>query len=609
MRSFFSALAVVPSLLGSVFLAEAAPSMPHQVDAILAPRASTCNTASNRACWTTGFDINTDYEASTPTTGVTRHYTLVVTEETNWTGPDGHVKDFVMLINGSLPGPVIQADWGDELSITVVNNLKENGTSMHWHGIRQLNTNLQDGVNGVTECPIPPGHSRVYTFLAQQYGTSWYHSHFSSQYGNGVVGTILINGPASLPYDVDLGVFPVSDYYYHTADYLVEYTKNNGPPASDNVLFNGTNINPLTGQGKYANVTLTPGKRHRLRIINTSVENHFIFSLANHTMTIIESDLVPVNAQTVTQLFVGVGQRYDVTIDASQQPGNYWFNATFVTNAQCGSSVNLVPAAVFHYAGAPGGLPTNPGATVTQTTCADLSNLTPVVQRTISTSGFVANSSNELTVTLDLTEADQLFTWKIDGTQMIIDWEDPVDQFLMNGQYSNLPASDNTIVVNKTNQWVFWVIENDPTIGIAHPMHLHGHDFLVVGRADFNNPSAFTPSDVSSFNGNNPTRRDVVMLPPLGWVAIAFKTDNPGTWLMHCHIAWHVSGGLAVNFVERPADFKAGVAAADKTAFTNQCSAWNAYYPSQDPDRQDDSGLRKRGISSRFLGVGSFREQ
>ena len=73
MRSFFSALAVVPSLLGSAFLAHAAPSGQPDLASGLVSRASTCNTASNRACWTTGFDINTDYEASTPTTGITRH--------------------------------------------------------------------------------------------------------------------------------------------------------------------------------------------------------------------------------------------------------------------------------------------------------------------------------------------------------------------------------------------------------------------------------------------------------------------------------------------------------------------------------------------------------
>ncbi|MAD87621.1 MAG: hypothetical protein CL912_32075 [Deltaproteobacteria bacterium] len=39
--------------------------------------------------------------------------------------------------------------------IHVYNNLTNyNGTSIHWHGIRQLNTNWQDGVAGVTQCPI-----------------------------------------------------------------------------------------------------------------------------------------------------------------------------------------------------------------------------------------------------------------------------------------------------------------------------------------------------------------------------------------------------------------------------------------------------------------------
>src|SRR3569833_717320 len=146
-------------------------------------------------------------------------------------------------------------------------------TAILWHGIRQLNTNLHVGANGVTECPIPPGGSKTYSFLAHQYGTSWYHSHFSAQFANGVVGTIIFIGPASLPYDIDLGTFPISDYYYQTADEVVDITKHAGPPPSDNVLINGTTVHPTPGAGKYANVTLTRGKRHRHRLINTTAEN------------------------------------------------------------------------------------------------------------------------------------------------------------------------------------------------------------------------------------------------------------------------------------------------------------------------------------------------
>lgn len=79
-----------------------------------------------------------------------------------------------------------------------------------------------------------------------------------------------MNGPASSDYDIDLGPFVLSDYYHMTADEAVIYTQTNGAPASDNVLFNGSAVNPDTGSGEYAKVTLTSGKKHRLRLINTS---------------------------------------------------------------------------------------------------------------------------------------------------------------------------------------------------------------------------------------------------------------------------------------------------------------------------------------------------
>ncbi|AEO68473.1 benzenediol:oxygen oxidoreductase [Thermothielavioides terrestris NRRL 8126] len=562
-----------------------------------------CNTPSNRACWTTGFDINTDYELKTPTTNVTRKYTLVLTEATNWKGPDGFVKERVMLVNS----PTIFADWGDNLEITVINNLQTNGTSIHWHGLRQLNNNLNDGVNGVTECPIPPkGGKKLYRFRAVQYGTTWYHSHFSAQYGNGVVGGIQINGPASLPYDIDLGVFPITDWYNLTADQLVLYTQNNGPPFSDNVLFNGTAVHPFTGEGKYANVTLTPGKRHRLRLINTSVENHFQVSLVNHTMTIIAADLVPVNALTVDSLFLGVGQRYDVTIDASRTPGNYWFNVTYGGSNLCGGSNNKFPAAIFHYAGAPGGLPTDPGVAPVDHNCLDNMDLTPVVKRSVPANSFVKKPENTLDVHLDTT-GTPLFVWKVNGSAINIDWNNPVDDYVMKGNLS-FPTADNIVEVDAADQWTYWLIENDPeaVISLPHPMHLHGHDFLVLGKSPVSPPGAqvaytFDPStDLARLVGTNPVRRDVTMLPAKGWLLLAFKTDNPGAWLLHCHIAWHVSGGLSVVFLERASDLRAqlngAAAAADKAEFERVCAAWRDYYPANDPFHKVDSGLKQRFV-------------
>jgi FtsP/CotA-like multicopper oxidase with cupredoxin domain len=71
-----------------------------------------------------------------------------------------------------------------------------------------------DGVGGITECPIAYNETRTYTFKATQFGTSWYHSHYSVQYSDGLVGGIIIRGPATSHYDVDLGVFPFMDWFH-----------------------------------------------------------------------------------------------------------------------------------------------------------------------------------------------------------------------------------------------------------------------------------------------------------------------------------------------------------------------------------------------------------
>jgi FtsP/CotA-like multicopper oxidase with cupredoxin domain len=99
----------------------------------------------------------------------------------------------------------------------VTNALQNNGTAIHWHGIRQLNSTEFDGVPGVTQCPIAPGDTLTYTFRATQYGTTWYHSHFSLQYAEGLAGPLVINGPATADYDIDLGPVLVTDWSHVSA--------------------------------------------------------------------------------------------------------------------------------------------------------------------------------------------------------------------------------------------------------------------------------------------------------------------------------------------------------------------------------------------------------
>lgn len=457
-------------------------------------------------------------------------------------------------------------------------------TSFHWHGLRQFHTNIHDGANGATECPIPPGSSHTYTFKAQQYGTSWYHSHTSAQYGNGVWGTIQIEGPSSDNYDIDLGVFPINDYYYKSADELVVQTSRGAPPASDNVLFNGTNINPLIPtDGAYAVVNLTPGKRHRLRIINPSVENNYQISLVNHDFTVIATDFVPVSTSTLDNIFVAIGQRYDIIIDADQDVDSYWFNVTMFPTSGCGTSKNLKPAAIFRYDGAPDALPTNLGTLPPNANCQDNTNFDPVVSRTADQATLVVDAAkpdHSQVISVNFVAPVQ---WLVNGSAIDVSWDKPVLQYVIDGNTS-YPRKENLVFVDEADVWTYWVIEN--LSGIPHPMHLHGHDFLVLGHGS----GAFTTSLSPTLDYFNPVRRDVTMLPGSGYIVLAFKADNPGNWLFHCHIAWHVSGGLSADFMERRSEQLALISAADLAAYNANCAAWNKFSPTAPP--KIDSGLR-----------------
>lgn len=161
------------------------------------------------------------------------------------------------------------------------------------------------------------------------------------------------------------------------------------------------------------------------------------------------------------------------------------------------------------------------------------------------------------------------------------------------------------IIVNTVDNWTVFAIassyekrENhnmsvgDIVPGSAHPIHLHGHDFVILRQES----QPFYYNGTYDLDLNNPARRDVVMLPANGFIIVAFKSDNPGTWLMHCHIAWHVSGGMALEYVERPEEIPA-LMNSTKAGFEAQCKKWRDHeakgcdWSPGLPAYQEDSGV------------------
>jgi FtsP/CotA-like multicopper oxidase with cupredoxin domain len=182
----------------------------------------------------------------------------------------------------------------------------------------------QDGVPGVTQCPIASGSSFTYRFQATLYGTSWWHSHYSAQYSGGAFGPMVVYGPSNVDYDIDVGSILLSDHYHRDYFSVVEQVMQVVPivggvpnipaiiPLSDNNLINGKNDfdcstvtdgTPCTSNAPLAEFKFEPGKMHRLRLVNAGSEGIQKFSIDGHEMLIIANDfteVIPYTTKIVT---------------------------------------------------------------------------------------------------------------------------------------------------------------------------------------------------------------------------------------------------------------------------------------------------------------------
>ncbi|KAK5733302.1 laccase, multicopper oxidase, benzenediol:oxygen oxidorectuctase [Elasticomyces elasticus] len=535
----------------------------------------------NRACWRDGYSIATDFDAKSPPAGKTVEHFLEITNTT--LAPDGF-RRLVMAVNGQTPGPTLYADWGDTMVITVKNSLQDNGTSIHWHGLRMLNSCQHDGVNGVTECPIAPGETKVYRFKCTQFGTSWYHSHFSAQYGDGVVGAIVIDGPATSNYDDDMGTMTLTDWYYDTVFALnIRAMHTVGPPPiAQNALINGT-MKSAHG-GAYHVTKVKKGRKVRIRLINTSIDNPFHVTIDNHNFTVITSDFVPIKPFVTNTVSINIGQRYDIIVSCDQAVGNYWLRAD--VSAQCSRNANQGNIrSVIRYDGAPETDPTSTGI-VQSTGCYDES-VTPYVGNQVPQDQFAsAIRKIDMDFNVGASVNGPLVQWLINGSDIRVDWSNPTLQYVKDNNYT-FEKKMNVFEINQVNTWTFWVIQTvqgDP-VNIPHPIHLHGHDFYVLGSG----PGVYDGS-TTGLKFSNPMRRDTAMLPAGGYLILGFPADNPGVWLMHCHIAFHVGGGFSLQFLERKDEIIDTIG--DLGGFSSGCDSWKKYW--NGPNRvyqMDDSGL------------------
>ncbi|KAI0134366.1 multicopper like protein [Xylariales sp. AK1849] len=568
-----------------------------------------CNTPETRDCWirkdskrsqqqwVSQFDILTDYEETYPP-GVTREYWLEIGDNPQLM-PDGHLKTDGQYFNGTYPGPLIEACWGDEIVVHVLNKGDfGNGTTIHWHGMRQLNTNQMDGVNGVTQCPITPGDTFTYKFRATQYGHTWYHSHYSMQYADGVVGPLVIHGPSSYDWDVDLGPVLLTDWTHDTAfNGFITMEMPGKAFYVDSVLVNGHGHYNCSGTapgsecaGSYWETSFIPGKKHRMQLVNTGFNYPIIFSIDSHNLTIIANDLVSIEPFTVPSLTISPGQRYTIVVGAKEEcddDANYWIR----TGIECGgwnATGTDNRTAVVHYDGAEKRLPTVNRPMPFNATCLDVPYhlLQPKIPWQVdahpkSVLNYTATKQTNISDSLGPPKYKH---WTLGKDPMWLDFGKPT---ILNPDYSidniNYIATQEDYDVG----FIYLIIDANPLLPSSHPLHLHGTDFAVLAQETVPWDPVTGPS---FFKYDNPPRRDTVMLPHGGFVALAFRPNNPGAWLLHCHIASHASSGLAAQILIRHGNESLTNSLGGLDVVTEGCKAWSESSLSK-TIIQDDSGV------------------
>ena len=215
--------------------------------------------------------------------------------------------------NGSMPGPLIEAVEGDRVRIVVHNELPE-PTTVHWHGIEL--PIAMDGVEGLTQDPIPAGGKFVYEFDLHQHGTFFYHSHGGMQEVMGMLGLFVIHPRNAYE--------PVVDHDFGLILQQFAILPQSTVPNSISEDFNFFTLNGRSGP-YVTPMVVRLGSRVRIRFMNLSAMDHHPMHLHGHTfwVTGTEGGRIPESAWIPTNnVLVGVGQARDVEFIANN-PGDW----------------------------------------------------------------------------------------------------------------------------------------------------------------------------------------------------------------------------------------------------------------------------------------------
>jgi FtsP/CotA-like multicopper oxidase with cupredoxin domain len=422
--------------------------------------------------------------------------------------PDGPATS-AWLYNGQAPGPVLRARQGETLNVEVENRLPE-PTTIHWHGLRVPVE--QDGVPFLSQQPIKPGELFNYRLPLTDAGTFWYHPHINSseQVGRGLHGLLIVDEPP----EVAARLRADRDIAWALDDWRLDQDAQIMPFGGFRDLSHGGRFgNVLTINGTYLTQTeLRSGERLRLRICNVANAQSFRLRFAPFDPWVIALDGHPVLPRRLgeTGLWLGAGQRVDLILDVDLEPGA---TARVIDDAYgpdrafevMSWSVSAERPLRDQALSAPEGLPANPISPP---------DMARAIKHELVFEGGAMGGMREVMMggrmvgMRELAEAGRF--WAVNG---------------------EVPTGlENTQPLLSFEQGKTQIVTLENRTGWLHPVHLHGHSFHILGSGE----DAASGADI----------RDTVLLHPNEITRIAFVADNPGKWMLHCHVLEHQASGM-----------------------------------------------------------------
>lgn len=482
-----------------------------------------------------------------PAYGKLVEYDLVI-ENARW-APVGHTPARAITINGGIPGPTLRFRVGDVARIRVHNRMKDEDTSIHWHGL--ILPNDQDGVPGVTMDPIRPGTTFVYEFPIVHEGTYWYHSHTSLQEQEGIYGSIVVDDKLAEKKAKRDHVIVLSDWtrepgvevmrslargteWYEvkkgTAQSVLGAAKAGALKeffAREKARMTPMDISDVAYDAFLANGRETsefaakPGEQVKLRLINAGASTYFFVEYAAGKMAIVAADGPAVQPMMVKRLFIGMGETYDVIVTMPRS-GQWEVRAT----AQDGSGHTSVWLGDGKKHPAPDvpkpdnyRMDSHMAAVLEDHGMSHQANVEAEHERPISPYGRLRSRHDtsfspefpRRTIQLRATGDMERYVWSFNGKTFAEDGVIPVKK----GEVLRLEFVNDTMM--------------------HHPLHLHGHFFRVLMGQGQWSPLKHT-----------------IDLPPMSRRTVEFLTDQPGDWLFHCHLLYHMHAGMTRIFSYQP---------------------------------------------------------